>query len=278
MKRSTTKVNNLESLPLHEANKNNKKKQVNIVGPMVLLCCFLLVWQILTNMYPPLVLPSPVKTLESLLKIVQSESFLLIIWTTVKSLIVGLTGAIITGSILGILMGANERMKCLFEPLVYFVQSTPPILYMSLAMIWFGLDGQATIFIVFIASIPVMAVNVYEGFENIDPKLLEMAKIFKFSKVKMITQIIIPSLKSYFKSGLIIVIGFAWKLVIMGEVLSSSTGLGSQITDARTNVQMDMVFAWGVVVILLCFLFQKSMAGLLSLKRIRRKNYDLNNE
>lgn len=62
-------------------------------------------------------------------------------------------------------------------------------------------------------------------------------KAFQFSKSKMIMEIIIPSLKAYFKTGLITVFSFGWKLVVMGEVLSASTGLGARITDARMNLE-----------------------------------------
>lgn len=175
---------------------------------------------------------------------------------------------------MGIIMGANQKLKNLFEPIVYLIQAVPPILYMTLAMIWFGLNGRATIFIVFIGSAPVMAVTIKEGFENIDPRLIEMGKAFKFSPTETIREIILPSLSAYFKAGLITVFSFGWKLVVMGEVLSASTGLGAQITDARMNLETHMVFAWGIVVIVLCFLFQKITAKIFEFKPKRRKSYD----
>lgn len=77
---------------------------------------------------------------------------------------------------------------------------------------------------------------------------MEMGELFNFSKWEMLTEIILPSLKAYFKSGLIVVMGLGWKLAVMGEVLGSGSGLGSQIADARINLETNKVFAWGVVV------------------------------
>lgn len=235
---------------------------------------FLLLWYGLSLIYTPLILPSPALTFKSLLEVLQSERFFIELFSTLNRLLIGLLTSILIGSILGILMGCSKKIKHLFEPLVYLVQATPPILYMTLAMLWFGLNGRATIFIVFIGSAPVMAVNIKEGFENIDTKLIEMGKAFQFSKSKMIMEIIIPSLKAYFKTGLITVFSFGWKLVVMGEVLSASTGLGAQITDARMNLETNMVFAWGIIVIFLCFLFQKTTVKLFEFKLKRRKNYE----
>lgn len=251
---------------VHVKNKN--------IGFIFILASALLIWQGLSMLYSPLVLPSPVLTLRSLSKIIQSGKLWTEVFVTLQRLVIALLAAISAGSILGILMGANQKLKNLFEPIVYLIQAVPPILYMTLAMIWFGLNGSATIFIVFIGSAPVMAVTIKEGFENIDPKLMEMGKAFKFSKPEMIKEITLPSLTAYFKAGLITVFSFSWKLVVMGEVLSASTGLGAQITDARMNLETNMVFAWGIIVVLLCFLFQKITAIIFEFKPKRRKNYD----
>ncbi|QUH27965.1 ABC transporter permease [Vallitalea guaymasensis] len=208
-------------------------------------------------LYPPLILPSPSLTFKSLWNIMHGDNFLLNIGVTLHRLIIGLIGALLIGSIIGFFIGINKRVKRVLEPYIYILQSVPPILFMTLAMIWFGLDGQATIFIIFIVSLPIMAISIKEGFDNMDMKLIEMGRIFQFSRFKIIKEIIIPSLKTYFKSGLIILIGLGWKLVIMGEVLSSGTGLGSQITEGRLNLETNKVFAWSIVVIVLCFLSQK---------------------
>lgn len=238
---------------------------------LITLCSFLIIWKVLSSIYSPLILPGPILTIKSLWKIIQGDRFLAEVFITVNRLLVGLIGSVAIGSLIGIIVGINQRARKLFEPFIYLIQSIPPILYMTLAMIWFGLDGQATMFIIFIASVPIMVINISEGFENIDIKLIEMGKSFQFSRRKMITTIILPSLITYFKSGFIIVMGLGWKLVIMGEVLSSSTGLGAQITDARMNLQTNMVFAWGAIVMVLCFLSQKLVALFFSSKDMMEK-------
>lgn len=257
-----------------DKNKSNQRKLQHSIRVLIIIVMTLLIWQLLSSIYTPLILPSPVVTAKTLLKIMKEQLFLDTIFSTFRRLLIGIFASITIGSLLGILMGCSTKMKTLFEPLVYLVQATPPILYMTLAMIWFGLNGSSTIFIVFMGSAPVMVVNVTEGFENIDTKLIEMGKAFKFSKFKMMVNIVIPSLKTYFKTGLITVFSFGWKLVIMGEVLSSSTGLGAQITDARMNLETDKVFAWGIIVVLFCFLFQYTTSKIFEFKPKRRKKYE----
>lgn len=237
--------------------KNNKSHKIRYKDITLTIVIILVLWQGLSRLYPPLILPGPALTFGSLWDIIKGGSFFLEIGVTLHRLFMGLFGALLAGSVLGFLIGINEKIKRVVEPLIYILQSIPPILFMTLAMIWFGLDGQATIFIVFIVSLPIMAISIKEGFDNIDMKLVQMGKIFQFSKYKIVKVIIIPSLKTYFKSGFIILIGLGWKLVIMGEVLSSGTGLGSQITEGRLNLETNKVFAWSMVVIILCYLSQK---------------------
>ena len=122
---------------------------------------------------------------------------------TLKRLFVGVLGAIIIGGILGLVIGFNLKIRNLFKPIFHIIQATPPISWLALAMIWFGLDGEASIFIVFIASVPIFIISIVEGFENIDSKLIEMGNMFKFSKNQMLFEVILPSLKSYIKSGII---------------------------------------------------------------------------
>ena len=238
-----------------------------------LFCICILVWQVVSLFYPPVVLPGPVATAEAFLRLFTTDRFLSDILVSTYRLIVGITGAVVIGCTLGILMGISRGPRQLIEPLIYFIQGIPPILYMTLAMIWFGLNGRATIFIVFIVSMPVMAVNIEEGFQNIDPKLMEMGENFKFSRTEILKSIVLPSLKSYFKSGFIIVAGLGWKLVVMGEFLSASTGLGARITDARVNLETEKVFAWGLVIIVLCLLSQKAASVTFPLPKKKRKSH-----
>ncbi|WIF95708.1 ABC transporter permease [Caminicella sporogenes] len=230
------------------------KKNRDILKTLIII---LVLWGGVSKIYSPIILPGPNKTLQDVCNVLFDSEFLMHVSITLKRLCIGLLGAILLGSILGIIIGECKKIKHLFEPIFHIIQATPPISWLALGIIWFGLDGQATVFIVFIASIPVMIINIVEGFESIDPKLLEMARIFRFSKKEVLFDITIPSLKSYFKSGITISVGLGWKLVIMGEVLSSSTGIGAQITNARLNIETSKVLAWTIIVILLGVLSQK---------------------
>ena len=226
-------------------------------GYAAIIILVLAIWHIASLFHSPVILPGPWLTLKSLWSIMCSRFFYGELAASIIRLLYGIALSTVTGLIIGILMGVSRIMESLLKPLVYGLQNIPPIIYMTLAMIWFGLNSSATIFIITIVSFPVFAVSIHEGFSEIDPKLIEMAGIFKFTDRKILTAVIIPSISGYIRSGFIIMLSFSWKLLIMGEVLSAGTGIGAMLTDARMNLQTEKVFSLGVIITLLCTLSQK---------------------
>ena len=206
---------------------NKRVDKGNLLRNAAAIILFIAAWHTASLFQTPVVLPGPLLTLKSLVEFLGSGFFYRELGTSLNRLLWGIGLSSLLGLIFGLLMGCSRITESLLKPIVYGLQNIPPIIYMTLAMIWFGLNSKATIFIVTIVSFPVFAVSIHEGFGDIDPKLIEMAKAFQFSKRKILRTIIIPSLSGYIKSGFIIMLGFAWKLLIMGEVLSAGTGIGA---------------------------------------------------
>lgn len=94
---------------------------------------------------------------------------------------------------------------------------------------WFGFNGRPCVFIVAAATIPTVVINLCHGVRSVDRDLLEMARLYRFSRWKALWHITLPSIRPYFRSALEIVIGGGWKLAVMGEVLTTSSGIGGAI-------------------------------------------------
>ncbi|MDC7127262.1 MAG: ABC transporter permease [Spirochaetales bacterium] len=234
----------------------NKDRLNSGLGNLFTAIIIIALWQIASLHYNDIILPGPMATLKSLVNQLGDNTFYSSLLTSCVRLLTALALSIGLGLAFGLLMGIFKPVRYLLSPVIYILQSVPPILYMTLAMIWFGLNGRATIFIVTVVSFPVLAVNLCEGFSNIDPKLVEMGRSFQFSRSKIILSIIIPSLLTYLKSGLIIMLSLSWKLLIMGEVLAAGSGIGSLLTDARMNLETDKVFSLGLLIVIFCILSQ----------------------
>ena len=243
---------------------NNKYKVLSLIT--------ILLGNILSKIYSPIVVPSFREVIEALITIFTEKKYLLEILLTVKRLFIALTISISLGMLLGLAAGFSKIIKGLVMPYINIMQSVPPISWLVLALIWFGLNGKASIFIAVIATLPLVMINIIEGVSNIDANLVEMGYMYNFSKKKMITKIVVPSIMPYFEAGLKIAIGNGCKVIVMGEVLSTSTGIGGQLTNARLNIETQFIFAWTIVIILLFYINNKLISYIFH-KKIKGDRY-----
>ena len=219
------------------------KRALSALRHILPILLFLLVWQIASCFVSPLVLPSVPAVARRLLEIIGSDKFLPTVCTTLFRLLVGLGIGIAAGSILGLLSGLMPSVEAMLAPFIGMLQAMPPVCWVVLALVWFGFNGKPCMFIVATATIPTMVINLSGGIRSVDPELVEMAQMFHFSKAKILRHVILPSVEPYFRSALEIVIGSGWKLVVMGEVLTTSSGIGGAIMDARLNIEPDSIIA-----------------------------------
>ena len=232
------------------------------------LALFLGLWQFATLFFSPLVLPPIPDVIARLVEIIGGEKFLPTVLTTVFRLIAGLGIGVLVGSLIGLLFGHSKTAEEMFSPFINILQSVPPVSWVVLALVWFGFNGKPCIFIVAAATIPTMVINLSSGIRSIDPSLIEMARLYRFSRGKILRHIIFPSIRPYFRSALEIVIGGGWKLVVMGEALTTNSGIGGAITTARLNIEPDSIIAWAVLLVFFCFVTQKLLRVLVRGKKV----------
>lgn len=213
-------------------------------------------WQIAALFFPPLVVPPVSRVASRLVQIITGNQFLPLVGTTLLRLLAGLGIGVVLGTGIGLVFGLCKPLEEVFSPFVSIFQTVPPVCWVVLALVWFGFNGKPCVFIVATAAIPAMVINLSSGVRSIDPELIEMAHMYRFSRRKILFHVILPSIRPYFRSALEIVIGSGWKLVVMGEVLTTSTGIGGAITTARLNIEPDSIIAWALLLVLFCFLTQ----------------------
>lgn len=233
--------------------------------PVVLFLGF---WQFATLFFSPMVLPPIPNVIAKLVEIIGGEKFLPTVLTTIFRLIAGLGIGILLGGLIGLLFGHSKTAEEMFSPFIGILQSVPPVSWVVLALVWFGFNGKPCIFIVATATIPTMVINLCSGIRSIDSDLIEMAHLYHFSKAKILRHIIFPSIQPYFRSALEIVIGGGWKLVVMGEVLTTNSGIGGAITTARLNIEPDAIIAWAVLLVFSCFVTQKLLHLVVCRKKV----------
>ncbi|AZO93387.1 ABC transporter permease [Halocella sp. SP3-1] len=217
----------------------------------------LLLWGGLSSRFPSLILPSPLETAQALIELLESGILVTFILITVKRTMIGYTGAIIAGLVFAFFLRYSKFWRLFFRPLITIMQTIPPVVWLVLAVIWFGIaDDLTPIFLIFIVSFPVVFINIYHGLGNIDYGLVEMARFYHCSRKQIFFDIYLPSLLPHLMSAISIGLAFAWKSTVFAEFVGSSSGIGFALSVANNNLQTDRLFAWAIVLIVLMFSFE----------------------
>ena len=228
-------------------------------------------WWGMSRIYSPLVVPPIDAVAREIMEILTSQKLWKEILNTVMRLLTGLSIGMGIGCLTGLAGGLWHPFRGTWKPILGIIQVIPPISWLILAIIWFGYNGRASIFIVVMAVVPSVFICISDGIAAIDKKLVEMGCVFRFSLWKKLRYIYIPSIAPYFFSGLKISMGVSCKTVVMGEVLTTTSGIGGQIMTARLNIEPETVIAWTVIVVVIYYL--SVLAGKLVSELERRRRY-----
>ena len=204
-----------------------------------------------------LILPSPEKTIVGIWELFTQNNFLSIIGATVIRGVIGFIISFILAMTLGIFAGVNQKFNAFLQPILVTIRSTPVISLILLALIWFDVS-KVPVFIALLTMFPFICTNVIEGIHNIDTDLIEMAGIYNIKKQRIIRDIYIPGITPFIFSGVSSAMGFGWRAIIIGEVLSQPTyGIGTFMQNAQTYLLVNKVIAWTIIAIILSYIFER---------------------
>lgn len=230
----------------------------SITKKIAVLMFWVVVWQALyLGVNKEILLVSPFSVLKRLLELMATMDF----WTTTLESILSITLGIVIGVILGIVLGIatyySNILNSLLYPIISIIRATPVASFIILALVWIK-TAYVPMFIVILMVLPILWANVYEGMTETDNKLLDMARVFGFSKLKTLFNIYIPSALPYIIAGATTAIGLGWKAGIAAQVIANvGSTIGGELHFAKIYIETVDLFAWTVVVIIISMIFEK---------------------
>jgi len=160
----------------------------------------------------------------------------------------GFALAVLLGVPLGLLIGKVKAIRQLLDPTLSLLRPIPVTAWLPLSMIFFGLGPRSAIFLVFLGAFYPILLNTIFGVRSVDTKLFEAAAMLGCDGSRMFRQVVLPAATPSIFNGLRLAHGFAWILIVVGEMTGVPTGLGSVIMDGRTLSRTDLVIT-GMIVI-----------------------------
>lgn len=160
----------------------------------------------------------------------------------------GFALAAVLGVPLGLLIGKVKVIRQLIDPTLSLLRPIPVTAWLPLSMIFFGLGPRSAVFLVFLGAFYPIVLNTIFGVRSVDLKLFEAAAMLGCDGSRMFRQVVLPAALPSIFNGLRLAHGFAWILIVVGEMTGVPTGLGSVIMDGRTLSRTDLVIT-GMIVI-----------------------------
>ena len=216
----------------------------------------LAVWQLVywSGWRPEYVFPSPATTLAELGQMVQTERFWSAMGTTVLRAITGFALALIIGTNIGILVARITPLRLAIGSLITGLQTMPSIAWFPLAILLFGLDEQAILFVVVLGAAPSIANGVINGIDNVPPAFTRLGRVLGAGPVALYRDVVLPAALPTYVSGLTQGWAFAWRSLMAGELLviiAERPSLGAQLEFARQFSQSATLLATMLVILIL---------------------------
>lgn len=177
-----------------------------------------------------------------------SKTLFLHLWKSITRVYGGFLAAALLGIPLGLLIGRIKVIRDLLDPTLQLLRPVPVTAWLPLSMIFFGIGPNAAIFLVFLGAFYPIVFNTIFGVKAVDNRLFEAALMLGCSGSSLFRQVVLPAATPSILNGLRLGHGFAWILIVVGEMTGVPEGLGAVIMDGRMLSRTDLVIA-GMVVI-----------------------------
>ena len=211
----------------------------------------------------PEIIPSPFSSFCKLFEIVFSTSFLNVICASTLRVFMAFFIGIVFGILFAVLDMKISLFSIIFKPIFTAIKIVPVPAFILIVAAFVNYTFVPVV-ISFLMVFPLAFSNISEGFYSTDEKILEMAYVFNVSRKNLLRYIYWPQIKPYFLSVCRIGIGYSFKATISAEIMAKvSLSIGNNVVIAKQNSDMESLFAWAIIMILLGFVLERVMMKIL---------------
>lgn len=232
----------------------------------------LLLWQLLAATTHASIVASPPETWAALWHLAESGQLAGELAITFRRLLTALALGSVIGGGLGFAAGFKRSCRALLEPVRWIAMTLPTVFIAVLGLLWFGLGDSQAVFLVTMIVAPVVYVNTLAGFDTLDQQLIEMARVYRFSRRQALIEIYVPGIGFHILTGLTLAAGIGVRAVLMAELLGASDGVGHSFNRAWTFLKTPEMFAWMLASLMLMALLEFGMLRPLRRRLARRQH------
>jgi taurine transport system permease protein len=200
----------------------------------------------------PTVLPTPGAVAHQFWTLATPKSGAVSLWVNLKASLIrvalGWGIGVVSGVMVGVLMASNEPIRALIDPLIELARPIPPLAYVPLLVVWFGIGETSKLILIWAATFPVMVISTVAGIRGVDVSWRRTAVTLGASPLQLVTKVILPAAIPEIVTGARIASGLAWGTLVAAEIIAASSGLGYMILQASQFLETSTIFV-GIITI-----------------------------
>jgi taurine transport system permease protein len=226
---------------------------------------FFFVWWLVTFMgwVKPLFVPPPMAIVTKFIAIwndgFTGTPFLAHVWTSTVRVFGAFLLACVIGLPLGLAMGMSPVMRGIFDPPIEFYRPIPPLAYLPLMIIWFGIGETSKILLIFLSVFAPVVLGARSGVKSAAIEQIHAAYSFGATRWQVMRYVIMPSAMPEILTAMRIGIGFGWTTLVAAEMVASTKGLGYMVLSASQFLQTPVVIMGIFVIAIIAFAFDLLM-------------------
>ena len=253
--RPVTKASETDGLSVPWSRPKPKRAAVSarLVSAITILI-LLAAWAISAQMklVSPVFLPSPAAVWAKFVVVARDgfvdATLLEHITASLWRVFAALVAAILVGVPVGLAIGISRVGRGVFDPLLEFLRPIPPLAYLPLVVIWFGIGEPSKILVIAIAMLAPVALSTAAGVRGVSRERINAARSLGATRAQVVRHVILPSALPSILTGLRIALGAGWSTLVAAELVAATRGLGFMIQSAAQFLVTDVV-VMGILVI-----------------------------
>lgn len=233
------------------------------------LAILLVLWWAVTalQLIAPLFLPPPGQVLQKLISVAGPQGFMdATLWqhlsASLMRILIALLAAAIIGIPVGIAMGLSPTVRGILDPLIELYRPIPPLAYLPLMVIWFGIGETSKILLIYLAIFAPVAMSAMAGVKSAQQVRLRAAQSLGASRAQILWFVILPGALPEILTGLRIGLGVGWSTLVAAELIAATRGLGFMVQSAGEFLATDVVLAGIAVIAIIAFVLELGLRAL----------------
>ncbi|MEH7481884.1 ABC transporter permease [Neobacillus drentensis] len=229
------------------------------------------IWSIAAAFSDPQFLPSPLVVWQGAIDLSKDGSLFKYMGASFLRVIIGWTLGNVVAIPIGLLIGRFSTLRVVLDPIINFIRFIPPLAFITLFMLWFGIGEQSKIFLIMYATFFIVIINTITGVLFVEEDKIRSARSMGASEVQIMFHVIIPASLPYIFTGAKLAMGSSFTAIVGAEMVAANEGIGYMIWNSRLYFKTDWIFVGLVTLGLMGFLMDRILTqfGKIVLKRYK---------